>query len=251
MKRKSFFGVLLLLFMLIMLVTLSNQAQAIDQMIERGKQLYIQSRDLYYNNQAEYLEIENILKESETIFDEIEEGLDKYYWQAQIHLLLGEMAETREDKKIAEKRYSESQKLIKKALEYNENDSDSVRLLGVTYIKLMKYKSVFYRMTNSSKTKELSKKAIELDPKNYQAQIALSMYYIYTPKSVGGDIDKAIEGLNNALLSEDYYERFLAFGWLGFAYKKKGLNDFAKQYIDKALEIFPNNLWVNGILVDK
>ncbi|MCK4260057.1 MAG: hypothetical protein KAX49_13850 [Halanaerobiales bacterium] len=251
MKRKSFFGILIMLFMFIMLVTLPNQVKATDQMIEKGKQLYIQSRDLYYNNENDYLEIENILKESEAIFVEIEEGLEKYYWQAQIYLLLGEMAETREDKKIAEKRYSESQKLIKKALEYNENDSDSVRLLGVTYIKLMKYKSVFYRMKNSSKTKELSKKAIELDSKNYKAQIALSMFYIYTPKSVGGDIDKAIEGLNKALLSEDYYERFLAFGWLGFAYKKKNLNNFTKQYVDKALEIFPNSLWVNSILEDK
>lgn len=243
-KKKSLIFLTTCLFFMFVVI-MAGKVSSKD--LSAGYDLFIQGRDMYLNEAADYAEIVKILKSGFDEFDKLEDGFAKYYWQAQIYYVLAEMAETHKEKK-AEELYAQSQELVKKSLEYNESHSDSVRLLSETYMKLMSYKGYFYQLKHLSKISDLPKKAIELDYNNYKAHIALSLFYLYAPSMNGGNVDSAIEELNITLMTEDSFEKFLAYGWLGYAYSKKGLDDLAEECVKRALEIYPNNLWANGIL---
>lgn len=77
--------------------------------------------------------------------------------------------------------------------------------------------------------------ALQLDPKNADAHFGRGMARMAAPPGFGGDLDGAIEDFEAALVKpcpETYFH-------LGEAYKKKGLNDNAKEAYQKALALNP------------
>ncbi len=80
-------------------------------------------------------------------------------------------------------------------------------------------------------------KALELDPDHAMAHFGRGMGRMMAPEGFGGDLDGAIEDFEFACKKEPFPE---AYYHLGLAYKKKGLEDKAKEAFKKALELKPD-----------
>jgi uncharacterized spore protein YtfJ len=79
--------------------------------------------------------------------------------------------------------------------------------------------------------------ALQLDPQNADAHFGRGVARMTAPPGFGGDLDGAIQDFEAALTKptpETYFH-------LGEAYKKKGLNDKAKEAYQKALALNPNS----------
>lgn len=215
--------------------------------IVKGKELFFTGREMFYNAEAEIVEIKNTLKASKDYFSQLEDGFEKYYWQAQVEFVLAEIAEATEKKREAAQSFYASSNLIKKGLEYEPKSSDAHRLLADTYMRLTNYNGTMYMISHGPQALELLNKAISLDKENYTAFNSLATYYINAPAIGGGSVDKGIKVLQKALESEDKFDNFISYVWLGIAYaKKKKINDAVKN-LNKALEIYPNSPWAKGI----
>lgn len=80
--------------------------------------------------------------------------------------------------------------------------------------------------------------ALQLDPRNADAHFGRGVARMAAPPGFGGDLDGAIKDFEAALTRptpETYFH-------LGEAYKKKGLNDKAKEAYQKALSLNPNHV---------
>jgi len=79
--------------------------------------------------------------------------------------------------------------------------------------------------------------ALQLDSKNPDAHFGRGMVRLMAPPGFGGDLDGAIKDFEAALTKPTPEIHF----YLGEAYKKKGLNDKAKEAYLKALALSPNH----------
>lgn len=80
-------------------------------------------------------------------------------------------------------------------------------------------------------------KALDLDPENAGAHFGRGMGRLMAPPGFGGDLDGAIADFEFACKKQAFPEAYFN---LGEAYKRKGLNDKAKEAYKKALELNPN-----------
>lgn len=216
--------------------------------ITKGVELFIKARKMYYNAEAPINIVMEILNDSEESFAKLSESFDKYYWQANVAYLSGEIAEVLGEKQQAAEDFTESHELIRKALDYNPKSSEAHRVLADTIMRLMSYKGTIYMMTKGPQALKLLNKALSLDGANYTAMNSLGMYYINAPAIGGGSVDKGIEVLQKALESKDEFDNFISNVWLGTAFQKKKNTSEASRYYQRALKIFPNSPWVKGLI---
>jgi len=79
--------------------------------------------------------------------------------------------------------------------------------------------------------------ALNLDPNNVRGRIGRGIGRLMAPEGFGGDVDGAIEDFKVALKKGAFPEGHF---YLGEAYKRKGLNDLAKENYEKALALNPD-----------
>ena len=113
-------------------------------------------------------------------------------------------------------------------------------------------------MTLGPKASGLLDRAKELEPKNPRVWLVSGMSAMFTPKMFGGGTDKAEQDFRKALT---YFEtdqpvtpapswgRADAYIWLGQALHKNDKIDEARVAYQKALELQPNNGWVQNVLL--
>ena len=79
-------------------------------------------------------------------------------------------------------------------------------------------------------------RALELDPNNVRARFGRGVGRLMAPEGFGGDVGGAIEDFKFACEKDPFPE---AYYYLGEAYKRKGLNDQAREAYQKALTLNP------------
>lgn len=215
--------------------------------IEEGAGFLIAGRTAFYAENNFTAAVKE-LEKSRDSFCLLGEGYARYYWLARVEFLLAEIAEVRGEKRKAAEGFTESGNLARKALEYERNSSDALRVLADSYMRLISYNGTFYMMSNGPKAMKLLQRAISLDKTNYAAYISLGTYYLNAPAVGGGSVEKGIKALFKALESKDEFDIFLSCLWLGTAYQKAGEPVKAKEYLNRALEVYPLNGWARGIL---
>lgn len=238
---------ILLLTILLLMLAPSIYAEKIQaEEAIRGYELLLKGRDMLFSEDHPSEEIAEIWEESKSIFSRLPEGVEKYYYLAEVDYFYG-LTVSDSSPKISEEKFTASQKMVLKALQYKEF-SDGYRLLADTYIQLMSYKGFFYQALHGAKLKSLPKKALSLDGENHRARISLALFYLNAPSFAGGSLEKGINSLEAALSSSDGFDLFLAHAWLAVAYQRKGDPSKAERHQEEALAIYPHNSWAQNLL---
>ena len=95
------------------------------------------------------------------------------------------------------------------------------------------------KVVNGMQVLPTLKKAERLQPNSPAVLFGLGSFYFLAPRVAGGNVDKALEYLERAIAADPLFAD--AYVRLAQIYKNKGNEQKYELYIDKALEIDPDN----------
>jgi tetratricopeptide (TPR) repeat protein len=222
--------------------------------LEDVQSLYRQGQRQLYNSAlgAEYLRARKLLQNAQTLLDHLSDEInetERLYWQARLDFELGnwyhgaawgDPAQSQE----ALPYYLTAEQIAHKLTERAPNLSGGYRLLGESQMRIISLKGWLQALTLAGTAKSNLERALELDPQNAEAHLALGVYYLYAPALFGGNLERAMsEFQKSATLTSDETVQFLSYRWQGVAYAKLGKIAEAKEAFQKALAIYPKSAW--------
>lgn len=149
-------------------------------------------------------------------------------------------------------------KNLKKATKLDENLAEAHALLSSVYGRKIGAKPLL-GMIMGPKADASIKKARQLDSDNPRIVYIEAMSLFHKPKTWGGSVERAIEGLKHAtelFAQEEVTDPLLpswghdeAYAWLGIAYMSEEQYDKAQAAFEKALELNPDFGWVREVLL--
>lgn len=135
---------------------------------------------------------------------------------------------------------------LKNAISQNKDyikSYDADYLISVS--ELMNY-IVYYcgvpeKISFGTKSKEIYKKILEKDNKNFFALLGTAAGYMHAPAIAGGSDKKAFEYFNSAMENaKEKYQKYLSYVWMSqYYFKVKDEKNYQK-YIDMSKSIYPN-----------
>ena len=135
---------------------------------------------------------------------------------------------------------------LKNAISQNKDyikSDDADYLISVS--ELMNY-IVYYcgvpeKISFGTKSKEIYKKILEKDNKNFFALLGTAAGYMHAPAIAGGSDKKAFEYFNSAMENaKEKYQKYLSYVWISqYYFKVKDEKNYQK-YIDMSKSIYPN-----------
>ncbi|MBN2653096.1 MAG: tetratricopeptide repeat protein [Spirochaetales bacterium] len=147
--------------------------------------------------------------------------------------------------------YQESLNYIELALSEGEDDN-VLTLYSAVLGNFCTFNDLGFLFKNGRDVVKALERAIEINGSNAKALILFAASKSYPPKLYGGKPRLAIEMMNNLLTSNncslDRIDYFDIYTVLGHSYAKEGDYESAELYLRKALEIFPKNVHVNGLM---
>ena len=128
------------------------------------------------------------------------------------------------------------------AVERNRQHSDSHRVLGEAYGRVVAIKRGIAGLLYARRSQQQLALALRLDPLNARAHLAMGIVKLRSPGVVGGDLDLALHAFEKAVaLTPESWE---AHAWLGVAHRERGDTDSARGAFERALALSPGNDWV-------
>ncbi|WP_297276007.1 hypothetical protein, partial [uncultured Brachyspira sp.] len=135
---------------------------------------------------------------------------------------------------------------LKNAISQNKDyikSDDADYLISVS--ELMNY-IVYYcgvpeKISFGTKSKEIYKKILEKDNKNFFALLGTAAGYMHAPEIAGGSDKKAFEYFNSAMENaKEKYQKYLSYVWMSqYYFKVKDEKNYQK-YINMSKSIYPN-----------
>ena len=168
---------------------------------------------------------------------EQEKTVQAYETLAQLDLWLCEIGHARNDDKLIKQAAEDGASAAEKAIALDPNSSEAHRLEGESLSQLIPHVFAGGPRLGPRSTREIER-AIELDPKNANAYIARAYNYFFTPKTFGGDKQKAAEMLQKAIELDPKSDT--AHVWLAQVYLALGQKQDASREIDAARQLDPN-----------
>ncbi len=222
--------------------------------LEDVQDLYYQGQRQLYNSTRgeEYLRARELLQDAQALLAQLSDAIseiDRLYWQARLEFELGtwyQGAAWEDDSKAQEALpyYAAAEQLAVKLVQQAPNFSDGHRLLGETRMRIISLKSWFHALAGAGAARGALERALELDPRNAEARLALGVYYLYAPQPLGGSAERALLEFQHAdSLTTGETVRFLLQRWQGVAYAKLGKIAEAREAFLKALTIYPKSAW--------
>ncbi|WP_028330581.1 hypothetical protein [Brachyspira alvinipulli] len=139
-------------------------------------------------------------------------------------------------------KYNYLKNTINQNKDYIKSD-DADYLISVS--ELMNY-IVYYcgvpeKISFGTKSKEIYKKILEKDNKNFFALLGTAAGYMHAPAIAGGSDKKAFEYFNSAMENaKEKYQKYLSYVWMSqYYFKIKDEKNYQK-YIDMSKSIYPN-----------
>ena len=231
----------------LILVFTSNYAQQprIEQLQKKALQAYVKSSIHMWEQLADQadkiLDAKNVSEEADLCAIKIKYGL--------LYSCLAN-----KEKESYENHIDNIEQQLEELQEKHPNSSVLLTLSSAIMSVEMGF-SPMKGMYLGSLSSQHAEKAIELDSLNALAWRQYASNKYFTPKMWGGDIHKAIESYELALL---LYEKnnqtndwtYLdTITWLGIAYQKTGDKVKAKEMFEKILQIAPDYSWVRDKLL--
>lgn len=164
-------------------------------------------------------------------------GLGCDYHAAQACLALTLVYDLDKDRGSAEKILTQGIQYAQRALSENPDSADTHALLGRLYEVKLLYGDMFTGMDIGPKAATENKKALVLDPKDPQVQLALGIQYVMAPPIGGGDVPKGILALKEALKLDPHMDE--VYYWLAKAYRKLNKRQDFEQALRTGMALNP------------
>lgn len=139
----------------------------------------------------------------------------------------------------AEKALAEGIRCAQKAVTLSPASADTHALLGRLYEAKLAHGDFFTALDIGPKADAENKKALSLDPRNAQVQLALGIQYVMAPPIGGGDVPKGIKALRESLRLDPSMEE--AYYWLAKAYRKQNNRALFEQALQDGMKAAPEN----------
>jgi len=183
--------------------------------LEEARQLYL---ELYQSSNHDYLTAYKIAH--------VDSKLVEYY-------------QNKDDKKMMAFYIRDALKYVDESISMNDRFSDAYCLFAGMIGRKIGLEGIASGIINRKKSADALKRAMELDPANPDVYVGQGITFIATPQFFGGDLNKGIEYLNQALEMDP--GKYRAYVWLSKAYRRKGDLEKARDMILKALSHNPND----------
>lgn len=212
------------------------------QALSPGEEAFIEARELVYSQTGEEREINALLEKARDAFEEIEDSAVRLYSLGRVDLLRGTYYNSVENERRAAQALEKAIELAEEAVERREF-SEGYRLLADAYSQMMMARGIFYMARHGETARDAAFRALELGPENPKAYISVAGYYLNAPPIAGGDTERGVELLRQAvnLDSVGKCDRFLIYIWLTEAEEELGREELAQEYLRKARQIFPQS----------
>jgi len=165
---------------------------------------------------------------------------EDYYALARVYSYLADAFEMRNDKKDASAAIDHAIEAAEHAVQRNDKSADAHSLLADLYGRKISYGGMFAGPKFGPKVGAENKKAMALDDKNPRVWASLGRQYLMAPKMFGGDVGKAIESFQKSLELDPSQDE--TWDWQAMAYEKQGDKAKARDTIEHALQLNPQNL---------
>jgi len=168
-----------------------------------------------------------------------EDGFSCDYRAAQACLGLTRAYDLEKHRDLAEKILDVGIQCAQRAVSQAPGSADTHALLGRLYEVKLSYGDMFTGMDIGPKAGTENKKALALNPRDPQVQLALGIQYVMAPLIGGGDVSKGILALKEALrldpkMDEVYY-------WLAKAYRKQNKRLNFEEVLQTGMKLNPKN----------
>lgn len=232
---------LTLLLTFFLMLGADGMAFASDDLLNQGRTL-LEIGESHFDGEA--------LQRARAIFDQLAHPgtpspLIPYY-QARVSLALVNVHAWRKETGAAVRYLDDAIESVKAAIQRNPKHSDSHRLLGEAYGRLIGLKGGMTGMLYGRRSYNEIALALKLDADNSRAFLAMGIWKLRTPKLFGGNPDEAIQHFQKALQLEP--QSVPTRVWLGVAFKERGLRAEAREVFEQALILQPQNAWARSEL---
>jgi tetratricopeptide (TPR) repeat protein len=172
------------------------------------------------------------------------DSFDTYLRLALFQSWLCEAAEAQKNEKLLKQAATDGIAAGEKAKVLNSKSSDAHWLVGDLLGRLIPHVFGGGMRYGKRATDELDK-AIELDPRNWNACVSRAVSYYYTPEAFGGSRDKAFELLRKAVAVDSQADT--PHVWLAILFLEAHQNRQALDEILRARQINSNRAFTNAI----
>jgi len=167
------------------------------------------------------------------------------YQLALVQVYLVDVYEARKDKKSAGTAVDKAIEAAQRSLQLNEKSADTHSLLADLYgRKISLGNGMFAGPKYGPKVDEENQRAMALDDKNPRVWASSGRKFLMAPKMFGGDVLKAIDSFQKSLSLDPSQDE--AWVWLAKAYQKQGDKPKAREAIQRALQLNPDNQFAKG-----
>ena len=175
---------------------------------------------------------------------EQQKSAQNYQTLAQFDLWLCEAGHLHSDNKIIKQAAQDAAAAADQAIALDPNSSDAHRLEGQALAELIPHAFAGGPRYGPRSTKEIEK-AMELDPKNANADAARGINYFLTPKAFGGNHQKAVEMFQKAIELDPASDT--AHIWLAQVYLADGQQADALREINAARQLDPDRGFAQNV----
>lgn len=131
-----------------------------------------------------------------------------------------------------------------------KEDSDVLTLRADILGQLCLLKGTSFTMANGLDIRKMTDRALELNPMNTKALILAGNDRVYTPKIFGGKPKDGIVLFEKAeqMTNTEKDDLFNIYSGIGVAWQKMRKKDQARFWMNKALTIYPENIYIQRMI---
>jgi tetratricopeptide (TPR) repeat protein len=208
---------------------------------------YEDLRDAMYNDEP----LETVSARYDNALEELADAFvssrERHLWASRLEYMMGRACKARDQKPEAAGHYERGLEHVEAAMAGGVF-SEGWRMMSEHISQLCLVKDIGFILSNGRKVAQYAENALALDPENVAAQIILAAAKVYPPAVFGGNPRIGIVMMQQALDlgAREKDDLFNIYSGIGLAYSKLGQKAAARGWFEKALELYPNNEYVNG-----
>jgi len=211
---------------------------------------YVPLRDAVYSQNLSSREIINI-------YFSTRERAQKELYGVALAVMLSRCEYMMGRSLIYEENKKEARTCFERGLEYAQESLDlsptpeGWQMLSENISYLCTVRSTAWVMANGLKVERYARSALELDSGNTAAHYLIAARWVYAPAAFR-NIKKGIQMMHDILDNYDNRlhkdDRFNVISSIGYALWQQKNNNDARTWFDKALEVYPDNKYVKGLI---